>query len=127
MINKQFLLKAEERIQTAQWALENKLLNSAVSNCYYALFNAMQSIIGNPPAGKWEHGGIAKFFCKKVGESKELSSLKPFLKKFPKFTAELYSLRKVADYEGYIDREIEEEIKIFVEKTKELITCISTL
>jgi uncharacterized protein (UPF0332 family) len=127
MIEKKFLLKAEERIKTAQWALENKLLNSAVSNCYYALFNAMQAVIGKPPSGKWEHGGIAKFFCKKVNESSEFSPLKPFLKKFPKFTAELYSLRKVADYEGYLDQEIEEEIRMFVKRTKELIIYISTL
>ena len=37
-----YLKKAEERLDTAKWAFKKDYMNSAVSNCYYALFNAMQ-------------------------------------------------------------------------------------
>jgi uncharacterized protein (UPF0332 family) len=50
----QCLRKAKERLETAEWAFRKGYMNSAISNCYYALFNAMQVVLER---GRWRHGG----------------------------------------------------------------------
>ena len=96
MVNKKFLLKAERRLLTAKIACERNFICSAISNCYYALFNLMQAVVGNPPEGSWSHGGLPKAFTKTVFQKKllPLQSIKGIVEVADK----LYALRKEADY-----------------------------
>ena len=73
-----YLKKAEERLDTAKWAFKKDYMNSAVSNCYYALFSAMQAVLEK---GRWRHGGVAEKFCEKVYSTPGLAPLKEFLRK----------------------------------------------
>jgi len=95
-INEKFLLKAERRFLTAKFAYEENFVCSAISNCYYALFNLMQAVVGVPLEGSWSHGGLPKRFTKVVFQKKllPLESIKGIVKLADK----LYSLRKEADY-----------------------------
>ena len=96
MVNKNFLLKAERRLQTAKLAYEKGFICSAVSNCYYALFNLMQAVVGNPPEGSWSHGGLPKVFTKTVFQKKLLPLQN--IKGVVEVADKLYALRKEADY-----------------------------
>ena len=96
MVNKNFLLKAERRLQTAKLAYEKGFICSAVSNCYYALFNLMQAVVGNPPEGSWSHGGLPKVFTKTVFQKKLLPPQN--IKGVVEVADKLYALRKEADY-----------------------------
>jgi len=96
VVNKKFLLKAERRLLTAKLAYERNFICSAISNCYYALFNLMQAVVGNPPEGSWSHGGLPKAFTKIVFQKKLLPLQN--IKGLVEVADKLYALRKEADY-----------------------------
>ena len=124
MRNRLFLTKAKERLETAYWAFGKGYMNSAVSNCYYALFNAMQSVLGED---RWRHGGVAEKFCEKVYFTPEFASLKKHIKGLTKKVNRLYTLRKLADYEGFIDKENRDKVEPLLNFTKELIQTLGNL
>ena len=105
MLNKNYLLKAERRLETAKFAFEKGYVCSAVSNCYYALFNLMQAVVGEAPDGSWTHGGLPKAFTKVVFQKGLLSKEK--IKGIVDFSDRLYALRKEADYQEKILEESE--------------------
>jgi len=105
MLNANYLLKAEKRLETAKFALEKGYICSAVSNCYYALFNLMQAVVGEAEKKRWEHGGLPKRFTKVCIEKSFLSRER--LKGFVEFVDELYLLRRLADYSNKILAESE--------------------
>ena len=94
-MNSIYLQKAKERLLLAKIAVEKQFWSGAVSNCYYALFNLMQAVVGAHNE-KWKHGKLPKVFCKICYEKKFLTPEE--LKGFRKFVNELYELRRVADY-----------------------------
>ncbi len=53
-----------ERLEAAKIEREKAFYHSSVSNLYFAVFNYMQGIIGEPPQGRWKHGSITKPFAK---------------------------------------------------------------
>jgi uncharacterized protein (UPF0332 family) len=124
-MNSKYLKKARLRLEVAKWSYSNGYLCSAVSNCYYALFNAMQAVVGEPPKGSWTHGGLPKAFTRVVYESR-LFSLE-ILKGFVDFTDELYALRKEADYYDTImssSDELKNEIARYISKVEDLLNLL---
>ena len=119
-----YLKKAKERLDTAEWALEKGYMNSVVSNCYYASFNAMQAVLEE---GRWRHGGVAEKFCEKVYTTPGLAPLKGHIKGLTKKIKRLYTLRKLSDYEGFVGIEEKEEVESLVSFAKELIMTVESL
>jgi len=104
-LNRRYLLKAKRRLETARLALERGFVCSAVSNCYYALFNAMQSVVGKPPKGSWTHGGLPKVFSKVAFQKKLLQPEE--IRRIVELAYGLYVLRKRADYEDVLLEKVE--------------------
>jgi uncharacterized protein (UPF0332 family) len=122
MLNKNYLIKAERRLETAKFALEKGYICSAVSNCYYALFNLMQAVVGEAEKKRWEHGGLPKKFVKEVYTKGILSGEE--LKGFIQFVRRLYFMRRLADYyDTVLSNSVDamKEIEIYVLKVEELL------
>jgi len=92
MLNKNYLLKAERRLETAKFAFEKGYICSAVSNCYYALFNLMQAVVEEAPGGSWTHGGLPKVFTKVVFQEALLPKEK--IKGIVDFSDRLYAFER---------------------------------
>ncbi len=101
--------KSLKRLKIAKISEEKQLFYSLASNLYFAVFNYMQSIVGQPPKDKWKHISIAKIFSKKCYEAKILRT--DILKKFIDSYEQLYELRVLSDYKSYIFNE-EEKLKL---------------
>ena len=101
--------KSLERLEIAGISKEKELYNALVSNLYFAVFNYMQSILNEPPQGKWKNIGLSKIFSKKCYEKNILNTetLKQFIDKYE----QLYELRVLYDYKAYIFN-IEEKLRI---------------
>jgi uncharacterized protein (UPF0332 family) len=54
-MEKDYLIKAKLRLRAAELLASEELWCAAISNCYYALFNLMQAVVGTPPEGRWKH------------------------------------------------------------------------
>lgn len=124
-LNRNFLEKAKRRLETAKLALNKGYVCSSCSNCYYALFNLMQSVVGEPPGGKWSHGGLPKNFTKVVYKNRILS--KDEIKGIVKTCENLYALRKLADYYDTILESSEEErgkVESYMLKVERLLNLI---
>jgi len=124
MLNRNYLLKAERRLETARFTLEKGYICSAVSNCYYALFNLMQALVGEAKEKekRWKHGGLPKRFVKEIYAEGILSGEE--LKGFIRFVRRLYFMRRLADYHDTIledSADAVEEVKIYVSKVEELL------
>jgi uncharacterized protein (UPF0332 family) len=87
---------AQEHRQAAEHALAQQLYRASVSRSYYACFQAMWVALGDPPRGRWEHGGIVKSFCRGQWADPVIipTSLAPLRKRL----LNLYELRLDADY-----------------------------
>lgn len=117
--------KAKRRLETARLAFTMGYVCSSCSNCYYALFNLMQSVVGEPPDGSWSHGGLPKAFTKVVYKNRILS--KDEIKGIVKTCEQLYALRKLADYYDTILESSEEEkgkVKNYTIKVERLLNLI---
>ncbi|ACN98930.1 hypothetical protein SULAZ_1169 [Sulfurihydrogenibium azorense Az-Fu1] len=112
--------KALERLEIAHWQIEAGKINTLGSTLYFALFNYMQSILGEAPEGRWKHIGILKFFLKICTEKNYLDKLT--LRKISKIYEDLYQYRLKADYldEDLTEKEKRELIFIY-EVVKEVI------
>ncbi len=95
-MNKIYKQKSLERLYLSELAKEKSFFYSLASNLYFSVFNYMQSILEEPPEGKWKHLGIASYFSRYCIENGLYS--KEELKKFSKNYRELYELRRKADY-----------------------------
>jgi len=95
-MEKNYLVKAKLRLRAAELLASAKLWCAAASNCYYALFNLMQAVVGTPPGKRWKHKGIVKIFCKTCREKSLLPA--PLLEEVAEKAYELYELRRIADY-----------------------------
>jgi len=114
-----FLKKAKERIEVAKLCLQNNFLNASVSNCYYAFFNLLQSVLGNPPKGKWKHKGIVTNFSNLCMKEERFCSQK--LEEVVEFGTELYELRRMSDYLPVDLTEEKERVIFLVEWVESLI------
>jgi len=121
-----FLRKATERLEVAKDSLLKGYLNAAASNCYYSLFNAMQSILHKPSENRWRHGGIAKSFCRKVYRDSNLGGLRKHIDGLVDLASQLYALREIADYreEMIVDKE---EILDYIERVEMLLKDIKLI
>ena len=95
-IDNVYKAKSLERLEISDISKEKELYNALASNLYFSVFNYMQSILKEPPEGKWKHLGIGSYFSRYCIEN----SLYPKkeLKIFSKYYKELYELRRKADY-----------------------------
>jgi uncharacterized protein (UPF0332 family) len=87
---------AQENQAAAQQSLLQGFYGTSVSRSYYACFQAMWVALGDPPLGRWEHGGVMRTFCRGQWADPVLlpTSLAPLYKKL----LALYDLRLDADY-----------------------------
>ncbi|WP_297454393.1 hypothetical protein [Persephonella sp.] len=99
--------KSLERLYIAKLSDKEGLLYSLASNLYFSVFNYMQSILKEPPHGKWKHLGIVSYFSRYCMENDIYS--KKELKIFSKNYRELYELRRKADY---LNMEFDKEDKL---------------
>jgi len=127
-LNENFLLKAQRRLETAKFAGKKNFVCSAVSNCYYALFNLMQAVVGEPPGGSWTHGGLPKAFTRVVFKERLLP--KEAIKGIVKFSDKLYALRKEADYQESVlesSEEVRKEVANYISLVEELLNQLKRL
>ena len=109
-MEKVHLEKAEERLKVAYIALEGEYLNTAISNCYYALFYFFQAVAGLPPQGRWHYGELLKVF---VGDQ---------LKKVVFLADELYTMKENVDHRGLlISRNHKSKVEEYAAKVKSLL------
>lgn len=93
-----YLKKSIERLNLADYQIKTNKFLTLGSTLYFALFNFMQFIIGEPPEGKWKHGGILSNFSKKCYEERLLD--KNTLKKLSRAYEDLYIYRLKSDYKN---------------------------
>lgn len=105
--------KAIERLEMANWQIKTEKTLTLGSSLYFALFNFMQSILGEPIEEKWKHIGINKQFSKYCREHNifDNSTLRNIFKIYER----LYMYRIKADYSNktYMQEEIN-ELKIIL-------------
>ena len=99
--------KSLERLEIAKISEEKQLFYSLASNLYFAVFNYMQSILIEPPDGKWKHLGILSHFSRYCIENRLFSQSE--LKTFSYNYKELYELRRKSDY---LNLKFDEEDKV---------------
>ena len=127
-MNGNYLTKAERRLETAKWALEKGYICSAVSNCYYALFNLMQSVVDEPEKGKWTHGGLPKEFSRVVCVNRLLP--REEIKGVVRLANRLYALRKRADYTDELLESSEEAmgvLQLYISKVEGLLRVLKEI
>jgi uncharacterized protein (UPF0332 family) len=127
-VNKNYLLKAERRLETAKFAFEKGYICSAVSNCYYALFNLMQAVVGEAEKKRWEHGGLPKIFAKTVFHKRLLPPEE--IKGIVKFSERLYGLRRKADYSSEImenSEDAKQSLLFYISKIESLLNRLKEI
>lgn len=105
--------KALHRLQTAEWNYLKKDYYSLVSNLYFAVFQFMHAMLGEPTDTKWKHIGINQAFNRYMYENSFLPmETRSFIHE--SYT-KLYDYRKRSDYESnrFDDTDIEDIIRLF--------------
>ncbi len=123
--NRKFVKKAKRRLETARMAFSKGYVCSACSNCYYALFNLMQSVVGDPPDGSWSHGGLPKAFTKKVFQEQILPTNE--IKGFVALCDSLYAFRRESDYYDSIlehSENAKRDIEGYIAKVERLLNLL---
>lgn len=92
--------KSIERLKAAQLCYENQHFHACASNLYFAIFNYMQSVLGDPPKGKWKHMGIERSFGHFAYKNALFEN--QVLKQISLSYDLLYDYRIEADYKGII-------------------------
>jgi uncharacterized protein (UPF0332 family) len=107
---------AQENHTAAQHTLQHGFYGACVSRSYYACFQAMWVALGDPPLGRWEHGGLMRTFCRGQWANPILlpTSLAPLYKRL----LTLYDLRLDADYRA---------LPITLEKAQEAVQTVAEL
>ncbi len=128
MVSKNYLIKAERRLETAKFAFEKGYICSAVSNCYYALFNLMQAVVGEAEKKRWEHGGLPKTFAKTVFYKRLLPQEE--IKGIVKFSERLYGLRRRADYSSEIledSEDAKQSLLLYLSRIENLLNSLKEI
>ena len=90
---------AEENLKGARLLFGNELLRVAVSRAYYATYAAMWAYLGDPPKGRWTHGGIVNSFLQRLHVDFAEDDLAPHgYRTVRRKTKDLYAQRLQADY-----------------------------
>lgn len=91
---------AEENLKGARLALDHGLLRVAAGRAYYAVYATMWAYLGDPPKGRWAHGGIAALFLQRLHADFAADDLAPFgYRAIRKKVEDLYAQRLQADYD----------------------------
>src|SRR5437870_212186 len=87
---------AKEKLQAAQLCSDQRLYGESTTRSYYACYQAIWAVVGDPPLGLWRHGGLLNEFCRERWIDPPLppSPLSGLRKKLEA----LYRLRIAADY-----------------------------
>jgi uncharacterized protein (UPF0332 family) len=85
---------ALENYQAAVLTVQHGWHNVSVACSYYAVFTAMWVALGDPPKGRWEHGGIVKPFA--AGQWRNPPA--PVERDMIRSIRSLYTDRREADY-----------------------------
>lgn len=106
-MNPNLLPIAEENLQGAKLALDQGLLRVAAGRAYYAVYAGMWAYLGDPPKGRWAHGGIAALFLQRLHADFAATELVPFgYRAIRKKVEDLYAQRLQADYDsGPMDKD----------------------
>ncbi|MFQ6062931.1 MAG: hypothetical protein ACE5KT_10755 [Methanosarcinales archaeon] len=104
--------------------MDNGLYRSSVTRGYYAVYQAMWSVLGDPPKKRWKHIGILKNFTNNYYSNistkyEELIDAKRLFKDLVR----LYEYRLLADYDA--SDIAYEEAKWAYDLSEILITIIS--
>lgn len=83
-----------ENYQAAVHTAQQGWHNVSVACSYYAVFTAMWVALGDPPKGRWEHGGIVKLFA--AGQWRNPPA--PVERDMIRSIRSLYTDRREADY-----------------------------
>ena len=112
--------KAIERLEMANWQIETEKTLTLGSTLYFALFNFMQYVLGEPTEEKWKHIGINKQFSKYCKDNNifDNSTLRNIFKVYER----LYIYMIKADYsnKAHTQEEIN-ELKIILGFLREVI------
>ena len=99
-MNLQLLPVAEENLKGARLALYNRLLRVTANRAYYAIYAVMWAYLGDPPRGRWAHGGIVTSFLQRLHADFTEDELAPLgYRAIRRKVEELYAQRLQADYD----------------------------
>lgn len=87
--------KATAHLQAAELLYQHHQYRDAVSRAYYAAFSAMQTFVGAPPRGRWEHPGLRGVFIRKLADRGMPIGISRDLRKRLRY---LLDARELADY-----------------------------
>ena len=114
---------AEENLKGSRLALDNDLLRVAAGRAYYAVYAAMWAYLGDPPRGRWTHGGIAVAFLQQLHIDFTEEDLAPYGYRTVRRRVErLYAQRLQADYD--VEPVDQNEISVAVDFSEWLVSLI---
>jgi uncharacterized protein (UPF0332 family) len=89
------ITKAKAHLETAKLLYRQHHYRDAVSRPYYAAFSAIQTVVSDPPRGRWEHPGLRGAFVAKLAERGLAIDTRRELRKRLRYPLDA---REVADY-----------------------------
>jgi uncharacterized protein (UPF0332 family) len=112
---------AKEKLKAAQLCSDAQLYGESVTRSYYACYQAMWAVVGDPPLGLWRHGGLINEFCRGRWSTPPL--LPSVLAGLRKKLEALYRLRIAVDYVA--DSISQTEAKSGLDAVRELLQIIA--
>ncbi len=90
---------AKTKRAAAQRCLDQGYFSESITLGYYACYQGMWIVLGDPPAGLWRHGGLINEFCRGRWQQPPATphALAPLRKKLDR----LYVHRIQSDYEAW--------------------------
>ena len=88
--------QAKAKRQAAHLCYDHQLYGDSAARSYYACYQAMWAVVGDPPLGLWRHGGLINEFCRGRWSTPPL--LPTALTGLRKKLESLYRLRIAVDY-----------------------------
>jgi uncharacterized protein (UPF0332 family) len=87
---------AKDKRQAAQVCYDAQLYGESLTRSYYACYQSMWAVVGDPSLGLWRHGGLINEFCRGQWATPRL--LPTALATLRKKLDTLYRLRVAVDY-----------------------------
>ena len=115
------LEKSLRTYNEAVGSIANGYVETAANRLYYAAYYAVSALLVSYKYEASTHNGVIQMFGKAFIKSKVLE------RRYGTIFNQLFSLRMTGDYEDRRFLDIEEDVKPFIEPTKELIDVVSVM
>ena len=107
-------VNAKDKQKAAQVCYDSQLYGESITRSYYACYQAMWAVVGDPPLGLWRHGGLIN----ELGRGRWATPvlLPTALATLRKKLETLYRLRVAVDYAAAAVSQVEAEFGLAVVK-----------